>query len=117
MKKDKDSIDWIDLDSDEKPHKKKISRPAPEEEEPEKGSFQFSLHYIFLGMIGLITGAVLNIAGDAIFMRKFKMGITGAGLSTAISQFISFCILFSMFARGKTQCVISLKKVCLDFKI
>lgn len=70
-----------------------------------------------LGMIGLITGAVLNIAGDAIFMRKFKMGITGAGLSTAISQFISFCILFSMFARGKTQCVISLKKVCLDFKI
>ena len=59
MKKDKDSIDWIDLDSDEKPHKKKISRPAPEEEEQEKGSFQFNLHYIFLGMIGLILLIVI----------------------------------------------------------
>ena len=46
-----------------------------------------------LGMIGLITGAILNIAGDAILMIHFKMGITGAGLSTAVSQMIIFSIL------------------------
>lgn len=64
-----------------------------------------------LGMIGLISGGVINILGDAIFMFGFKMGIAGAGLSTALSQFISFVILLSMFLRGKTQCKISIKKV------
>lgn len=70
-----------------------------------------------LGMIGLITGAILNIAGDAILMIHFKMGITGAGLSTAVSQLISFSILISMFVRGKTQCVISIKKINLHSKL
>lgn len=70
-----------------------------------------------LGMIGLITGAVLNIAGDALLMIHFKMGITGAGLSTAVSQLISFSILISMFVRGKTQCVISIKKINLHSKL
>ena len=39
------------------------------------------------------------------------MGIAGAGLSTALSQAISFFILLSMFVRGKTQCKISIKRV------
>ena len=64
-----------------------------------------------LGMIGLISGGVLNIIGDAIFMFGFDMGIAGAGLSTAISQVISFCILISMFVAGKTECRISIKRV------
>lgn len=64
-----------------------------------------------LGMIGMMTGAILNICGDALFMFVFDMGIAGAGLSTAISQFIGFCILLGMFVRGKTQCVISIKRV------
>lgn len=62
----------------------------------------------FLGMIGLMSGAILNIAGDAIFMFGFKMGISGAGLSTAISQVISFLILLSSFLTGKTQVKITL---------
>lgn len=70
-----------------------------------------------LGMIGLMTGGVLNICGDAIFMFGFKMGITGAGLSTAISQFISFSILLSMFLRKKTQCRISFKYFSADYRI
>lgn len=65
-----------------------------------------------LGMIGMMTGAVLNIFGDMLFMFGFKMGIAGAGLSTAISQLVSFCILLSMFLRNKTQCRISFKKIC-----
>ncbi|MGN0164517.1 MAG: MATE family efflux transporter [Candidatus Ornithomonoglobus sp.] len=66
-----------------------------------------------LGMIGLMTGGILNIFGDAVLMFGFKMGIAGAGLSTAISQLISFCILLSMFLRGKTECVISIKHIRL----
>lgn len=65
------------------------------------------------GMIGLLTGAVLNICGDAVFMFGFDMGILGAGLSTAISQFISFLILLSMFLTGKTQSKISVRNIVL----
>ncbi|MCQ2522661.1 MAG: MATE family efflux transporter [Lachnospiraceae bacterium] len=61
----------------------------------------------FLGMIGMMTGAVLNILGDYILMQVLGMGIEGAGISTAVSQLISFSILFSMFARGKTTAKIS----------
>lgn len=67
------------------------------------------------GMIGLMTGAILNIAGDAVFIFVFKMGITGAGLSTAISQVISFVILLLPFFQGKTQCKLSIKNVRLKF--
>ncbi len=64
-----------------------------------------------LAMIGLLSGGILNIGGDALFMFYFKWGIFGAGLSTAISQVISFCFLLSMFLFGKTQTKISLKYV------
>jgi len=67
----------------------------------------------FLGVIGLMTGGLLNIAGDAVFMFVFKMGIAGAGLSTALSQTIGFIILLSMFLTGKTQTKISIRKVVL----
>lgn len=66
-----------------------------------------------LGMIGLITGGVINIAGDALFMFGLNMGIAGAGLSTALSQLIGFCILISMFLRHKTQTRLSIRKVCI----
>ena len=66
-----------------------------------------------LGMIGMITGAILNIAGDQIFMFVLGMGIAGAGLSTALSQFISFCILLSMFLFGKTTVKLKLTLVSL----
>ncbi len=56
-----------------------------------------------LGMVGLMSGALLNICGDAAFIFGLGMGIAGAGLSTAISQFVSFCILLAMFLGGKTQ--------------
>ena len=46
-------------------------------------------------MIGLVTGGPL-------FMFVFGLGTAGAGIATALSQSISFCILLSMFLRGKT---------------
>ncbi|MBQ7266346.1 MAG: MATE family efflux transporter [Firmicutes bacterium] len=62
-----------------------------------------------LAMIGLVSGGILNMVGDPIFMFIFNMGIDGAGLSTALSQYISFMILLSIFLLKKTQSVISLK--------
>jgi len=64
-----------------------------------------------LGMIGLMTGAVLNICGDALFMKVLHMGVYGAGLSTMLTQIISFCILVYMFLSGKTQTVLSRRQV------
>ncbi len=67
-----------------------------------------------LGMIGLLTGAILNIFGDYMLMVKYNFGISGAGISTAVSQVISFFILLSMFLLKKTQSVLSLKNVCVN---
>ena len=49
-----------------------------------------------LAMVGLTTGAVLNMVLDPIFIFGLKMGVYGAGLSTALSQVISFAILLYM---------------------
>ncbi len=62
-----------------------------------------------LGMIGLMAGAVLNMAGDPILMFGFHMEIAGAGLSTALSQGVSWGILLWMFLSGKTESKISFK--------
>ena len=53
-------------------------------------------------MIGLGTGALLNILGDFIFIDLCGLGVYGAGLSTAISQFVGFALLlifYLLFAR------------------
>ncbi|MCH5304682.1 MAG: MATE family efflux transporter, partial [Ruminococcus sp.] len=68
-----------------------------------------------LGMIGLTVGALLNIAGDPIFMFVFGLGISGAGISTMLSQVISFCILLSMFLRGKTVYKFSVKNINIKY--
>jgi len=70
-----------------------------------------------LGMIGLLSGAVLNIAGDAILIFGFGMGIAGAGISTAASQMVSFCILISMFIAGRTQTRISISAFKMDISM
>lgn len=67
----------------------------------------------FLGMIGLMAGAVLNMAGDPLLMFGLHMGISGAGLSTALSQLVSWGILLGMFLSGKTESKISLRNAKL----
>ncbi len=54
-------------------------------------------------MIGLGSGGILNIFGDYLLIGHFHMGIAGAGLSTAVSQYISFVILLMPFIRKKVQ--------------
>lgn len=69
-----------------------------------------------LGMCGLMTGAVLNIGGDAVLIFGCNLGITGAGISTALSQTISFCILLGMFLTGRTQTRIGISKADPHFR-
>lgn len=69
-----------------------------------------------LGMVGMLAGAIINIAGDMLFMFVLDMGIAGAGLSTALSQVISFVILVSAFFTGKTQTRLSFKYVIWELQ-
>ena len=47
----------------------------------------------FYGMIGITSGAVLNIVLDPLFIYVFHMGVAGSALATIISQFVSFLLL------------------------
>ena len=53
----------------------------------------------FYAMIGIASGAVLNIALDPLFIFVFDMGVSGAALATIISQFVGFVLLL----KGTTQ--------------
>ena len=60
-------------------------------------------------MIGLTSGGILNIFLDALFMQHMDMGILGAGLATAISQYVSWILLLTMFILKKTQTSLKFK--------
>lgn len=54
----------------------------------------------FYAMIGIVSGAVLNIILDPVLIFSCNLGITGAALATVISQYISFVLLILMIRRG-----------------
>jgi putative MATE family efflux protein len=47
-----------------------------------------------IAMTGMLTGAILNIFLDPLFIFALGLGIKGAGIATLISQIVSFFILF-----------------------
>ena len=63
----------------------------------------------FFAMIGLTSGGILNIFLDALFIKKMDMGIFGAGLATAISQYVSWILLLTMFLLKTTQTSLAFK--------
>lgn len=67
-------------------------------------------------MIGLTSGGILNIFGDYLFIRVFHMGIEGAGISTAVSQYISAMILLAPYLRGKVQSRFSLRYLTREWR-
>lgn len=69
-----------------------------------------------MAMIGLATGGVLNIALDPLLIFGFKLDIAGAGIATAISQYISMIMLISVFLMKKCQTRLSPKYICLKPK-
>jgi len=69
-----------------------------------------------LAMVGLTLGGVLNIIGDPIFIFVFNMGTLGAGISTAVSQVISFFVLLAMFGGDRTVSRLRFSAISWDIK-
>lgn len=60
--------------------------------------FRFQGNALY-GMMGIVLGGVLNIILDPVFIFVFNLGVMGAGLSTSLSQFISFIFLLYLNKR------------------
>lgn len=61
----------------------------------------------FFAMLGIVTGGLLNVVLDPLFIFTFKMGIAGAAIATVLSQCVSFSILMSHFIFKRTVLRIS----------
>lgn len=59
--------------------------------------FQGSASY---AMVGIVSGAALNIALDPLLIFVFDMGVSGAAVATTVSQIVSFSLLFLMSRKG-----------------
>ena len=59
--------------------------------------FQGSAAY---AMVGIASGAILNIGLDPLLIFVFDLGVAGAAWATIISQFVSFCLLLVGCSRG-----------------
>ena len=70
----------------------------------------------FFSMIGLVSGSLINILGDYLLVIVFPFGVLGAGISTAISQTISFCILL-FFYRRRALGKIRFSSISRKFKV
>lgn len=52
-------------------------------------------------MIGIVSGSILNIVIDPLFIFTFKLGVEGAAIATILSQFVGFCLLLFGTFRGE----------------
>ena len=55
-----------------------------------------------LAMVGLLSGSAINLALDPLLMFGLGLGVSGAGIATAVAQIAGFSILLSMFRDGRT---------------
>ena len=60
-------------------------------------------------MFGMVSGCVLNIALDPLFIFVFNWGVRGAALATALSKVVSFTVLLIPFIKQKTVLEIKFK--------
>ena len=63
-------------------------------------------------MCALLLGAVMDIGLDPIFIYVLNMGVAGAAIATAISQFISTLVYLSYPLRKKSAFTFSVKEFC-----
>jgi len=68
-------------------------------------------------MIAMVTGSVLNIILDPIFIFVFKLGVGGAAMATTISNMVSFIILLSLFLNKRTMLRMHLKNLSFSLSI
>lgn len=72
-----------------------------------------------ISSIAVITGALLNVALDPVFMFEWglNMGVEGASLATTISQFVTLFILTWFYASGRSIIKIKRKSFHPDWKL
>ncbi len=70
----------------------------------------------FYAMFGLTAGGLLNIFGDWLLIHKLNMGVYGAGLSTAVSQIVSFFILLILYLK-MAQSTISFRAISRKYAV
>lgn len=68
-------------------------------------------------MCALLLGAVMNIGLDPLFIYAFKMGIAGAAIATAVSQFVSTIVYLLYILRGKSAFTFSIREFRPSIKI
>ena len=51
-------------------------------------------------MVGILSGAILNIVLDPLFIFAFHLGVSGAALATAVSQCCAFLVIGAMTFKG-----------------
>lgn len=56
-------------------------------------------------MVSSMSGVVVNIILDALFVMVFKWGIGGAAAATVIAQIVSCCMVMSYFTLGKKSTI------------
>ncbi len=61
-----------------------------------------------ISMIGMLTGSILNMILDPIFIFVFNWGIEGAAIATTFSQTVTFIILLSSYFKNNTVIKIKL---------
>ena len=72
-----------------------------------------------ISSVAVITGALLNVVLDPIFMFDWglNMGVEGASLATTVSQFVTFFILVWFYASGKSIIKIKAKAFKPSWKL
>ena len=56
-------------------------------------------------MWGIVSGAIINVGLNPIFIFLFDWGITGAALATVLGQLTSFLVLLYMTRYGCNSCI------------
>ena len=64
-----------------------------------------------LSMVGMSFGGILNCILDPIFIFGLDMGVAGASLATAISKFVSFCILIFPYLTHRSMLHLSWRNI------
>jgi putative MATE family efflux protein len=68
-------------------------------------------------MLAMVSGALLNVALDPLFIFGFGLGIVGAAIATVISQSVSTMIILEYFARKKSYTHLSVRLYTFSLRI
>lgn len=68
-------------------------------------------------MCALLLGAVMNIGLDPVFIYVLDMGVAGAAIATAISQFVSTLVYLTYALRKKSAFTFSIREFTLSRQI